>query len=110
MLDKEFKDKWITALRSGNYKQTSGVLYDSCTTGYCCLGVAAKVMGREDKELDMVELLFELPNSEEFPTELLGNAVKTSDGIYKPIVARLVTMNDDGIPFTKIADYIEENL
>ncbi len=34
--------KWIKALRSGEYKQTTGVLNDS--TGFCCLGVGCKVL------------------------------------------------------------------
>jgi len=34
--------RWIDALRSGNYKQTSGCLKND--DGFCCLGVAADVM------------------------------------------------------------------
>lgn len=33
--------RWVDALRSGKYEQTTGVLQDS--KGYCCLGVACKV-------------------------------------------------------------------
>jgi len=33
--------KWVDALRSGEYKQTTGSLHDA--DGYCCLGVACKV-------------------------------------------------------------------
>lgn len=34
--------KWIAALRSGNYNQTTNTLKDEC--GYCCLGVAAEAV------------------------------------------------------------------
>lgn len=34
--------KWINALYSGEYKQTRNVLQDE--HGYCCLGVACKVL------------------------------------------------------------------
>lgn len=45
--DKRSKDyrqfkKWIEALRSGEYSQTKGTLQDH--EGYCCLGVACKVL------------------------------------------------------------------
>lgn len=38
---KQFKT-WIKALRSGKYKQTRGILQDK--NGFCCLGVACKVL------------------------------------------------------------------
>ncbi len=37
--------RWIEALESGEYEQTNGVLFDG--TGYCCLGVLAKIQGYE---------------------------------------------------------------
>lgn len=48
--------KWIKALRSGEYKQTTGVLrrryFDSTTAsegiGYCCLGVVCDIFKPED--------------------------------------------------------------
>lgn len=40
-LNKQLVTEWIHALRSGEYKQTRGVLRDK--TGYCCLGVLADV-------------------------------------------------------------------
>ena|SRR3990167_5094602 len=35
---------WLRALRSGNFEQTEGKLFDG--EGYCCLGVACVVAGR----------------------------------------------------------------
>jgi hypothetical protein len=41
--------KWVDALRSGEYEQTTGVLRkadgDGNVVGYCCLGVACEVSG-----------------------------------------------------------------
>ncbi len=39
-IEKKNIKKWVKALRSGNYQQTTGCLNDS--TGFCCLGVAMK--------------------------------------------------------------------
>jgi hypothetical protein len=39
--------KWIQALRSGEYKQTTGQLNNN--EGFCCLGVACKVLIPQDK-------------------------------------------------------------
>lgn len=41
MLKPEIKTKWINALRSGKYKQTTDCLRDD--TGYCCLGVLTDI-------------------------------------------------------------------
>lgn len=40
----KIKQKWINALRSGKYKQTTGVMYDADTKGFCCLGVLQHVL------------------------------------------------------------------
>lgn len=41
-INREQFSKWIKALKSGRYKQTEGELQNEC--GYCCLGVACKVL------------------------------------------------------------------
>ena len=73
-MNKDFRDKWLKALRSGKYEQTEcylatetydygdandafamGVSLDtSATKGYCCLGVACAVAGVSFS--DMVEI------------------------------------------------------
>lgn len=40
-ITKEDAQKWVNALRSGDYKQTAGAL--NLADGYCCLGVACDV-------------------------------------------------------------------
>ena len=44
MIDPEFKAKWLEALRSGRYRQTSLMLRDK--VGFCCLGVACDISGK----------------------------------------------------------------
>ena len=41
----DLKQKWISALRSGEYKQARLCLFNG--EGYCCLGVLCKIAGRE---------------------------------------------------------------
>lgn len=41
-MNKEAKQKWIDALRSGKYKQGKNCLMDT-NKAYCCLGVLVKV-------------------------------------------------------------------
>ena len=46
-LPKKFKQNWIEALRSGEYKQGRHTLFSKGIENdkYCCLGVAAHVLG-----------------------------------------------------------------
>lgn len=49
-VDREFVKSWLSALRSGGYKQTKHRLQDH--EGYCCLGVACVVL----KQIIPIEL------------------------------------------------------
>ena len=44
-MKKEIADKWIAALRSGEYKQVQAYLHTQA--GYCCLGVLCDVISKE---------------------------------------------------------------
>lgn len=53
-LEKAFRDKWLKALRSGEFEQTTGHLcgYGTEDKGaFCCLGVAQAVAWNMDSEL-----------------------------------------------------------
>lgn len=43
----ENRKKWTAALRSGEFAQGKGQLYEPETDGYCCLGVACELAARE---------------------------------------------------------------
>lgn len=42
-MEPSLKEAWMSALKSGEYKQSHRVLYDG--NGYCCLGVLCVVAG-----------------------------------------------------------------
>lgn len=44
-MKKEIADRWIEALESGEYKQTTGALRNS--KGFCCLGVLCDLAHKE---------------------------------------------------------------
>lgn len=105
-LPKEFKEKWVAALRSGEYKQGEAYLKNNAGQ-YCCLGVACMVayngippnlLGEE-----WIDHSFKL-----VPDILRG------DG-NNDLVNDLSNMNDGGLSipklsFHEIADYIEQHL
>lgn len=93
-------EKWVKALRSGQYKQGRELLKqtdDSNVTTYCCLGVACEIGLTKSKR------------SVDFSNKLVFNsflAVKTQQ--------KFAAMNDgegETSPktFKQIADYIEKN-
>ncbi len=103
-MNKEIKEKWIAALRSGEYEQAKGSLYDG--TGYCCLGVLCRIAGES----------VGAPNRRMYPKEEFALSVGLVDeqGTLPQRGPRgigcLANLNDEGFSFEKIADIIEEQL
>jgi hypothetical protein len=93
-MDAELKQKWVTALRSGEFKQGRGALEEDGT--FCCLGVLCRVTGRPTTHKNGG------PNRDRrpLPLELLNFEQQW----------RLTAMNDAGKTFPEIASYIEANL
>jgi len=117
-MQRELLNNWLEALRSGKYPQTVGVMrgllhedddgtpLDEPKMGYCCLGVLCDVVdpkGWENEESGDHAL--------ESDTEayLRPSALETV-GLTDTVQRELATMNDDGAPFTEIADQIEESV
>jgi hypothetical protein len=116
--------KWITALRSGNYKQTKNVLKDE-KGGFCCLGVLCDVMGYKFGPVQDVEIGPACPvigaDGHEFfslPTEVqelaqiatgTGSFELGSDDEANFEEHDLAQMNDAGSSFEEIADLIESH-
>ena len=100
-LPKVFTEKWLTALRSGEYYQ--GKLYLGKSNRNCCLGVACIVAGIKPDYIESERLIHEdmLYLSQELPKELLAG--------YN-LANRLVNLNDIGSSFLFIADWIENNV
>lgn len=100
---KELK-KWIAALDSGEYKQTRGYLQDE--VGYCCLGVACKVLiPLTRQEFKGLYLSGSLPYSQPFSPEWLGDI---NNDFYNRTGGSLSSLNDSGeYSFADIATLLE---
>ena len=108
----EFKDKWLVALRSGDYKQ--GKDYLRRNDEYCCLGVAAEISGDLRMTTTGNGLIFYVlsPEGGQTDTYYKGpNNELDSKGLDSEytLVGTLIIMNDhDQCTFEQIADYLED--
>jgi len=110
-LPRVFAEKWIEALRSGKYQQGRGQLYSINNDNYCCLGVACEVAGHTKNIIAHGYNVFIdakknriIGNKIVFPK--IPTVLKGSNGL--PQI--LAEMNDSGISFDGIADWIEDNV
>ena len=115
MMNPEIKAKWVAALRSGEYTQTTGALRSEDESGHshCCLGVLCEISKREtgfgvSKNLE--------ENADE---DTLGRTIQKWAGLsfnrgatvsINGIRDLLTEHNDDGRTFLEIADAIEAQL
>jgi hypothetical protein len=94
-MKKEIRDRWVTALRSGEYEQGRHDLRRG--DEFCCLGVLCDVMNIDVPERGQADAY-------DAVTRLLAAAKVGTLG-------KLVSMNDDDrTPFAGIADYIEQHI
>jgi len=136
MMEQKIKEKWIAALRSGNYEQGQGALRRADVTGdkYCCLGVLCEIVLDEGIEYDNSEYpdengpleryLHEPDNSYYYGCNLSEHTIGKNGistelpfwlaeklGVNSDVEADLICLNDrDEEDFKRIANYIEENL
>ena len=118
----EIKQKWLNALRSGEYTQSQERLRSD--DGYCCLGVLCDLYIEENKGYywfgDVDDYLFMSHNSDSYyegtylPFPVMEwSCLKDSNPIvidnYGDRIA-LSDLNDTGFSFDEIADYIEKQL
>lgn len=116
------KDRWVAALRSGDYKQTRETLRDC--DGFCCLGVLCDLYIRETEDAYTLRArAWEVKNVFHVPVVDTGkyyyeNAVlpkpvrewagmETDDGSFDNDQC-LASLNDGGFGFKEIADTIEQ--
>ena len=129
---KEYKDKWLKALRSGKYNQARNRL--KCKTGvyegFCCLGVLMNIYDSNGWEQDVAEVndgnMYhksnkfgdndgyvegELLYGEASQDSELTNDTLSNFGISTDEQCHLIKMNDHRLSnFNEIADWIEEKL
>lgn len=116
---KEIKERWVEALRSGKYPQGGGYLLKDGK--YCCLGVLCELAVEDniiskdiEKSIDLDEItLFgdDLEWRSAFLPKKVANwsCLFETNFNYNGTNKDLVTLNDDGVTFTTIADLIEKN-
>jgi hypothetical protein len=111
-MPKTIKNKWLNALRSGEYDQATGALYDDNidgdgNPGFCCLGVLQHCL-TGGVEFDG-GISGAVP-SDEWLDEF---NIKTNDFqvFYKDDVQTLADLNDcEGLTFKQIANIIEKQV
>jgi len=113
-VNKEIKARWVAALRSGVYAQTTGALHNE--KGYCCLGVLCDIHAHETNT-PWVPDAFSFVYADEL--NVLPTIVRRWAGLLRedPIVTEaegseaLSNMNDiHRKSFAEIADAIEKGL
>lgn len=126
-MDADLKQKWVDALRSGEYIQGQGWLRLSgpSTDQFCCLGVLLNVIDPQGwecrKESPMrpggraftharnsgLSGMLDMDLADDLG---LGEGTENDDFGTQRADETLINMNDSGKPFTQIADWIEESL
>lgn len=104
-ITKRQAQKWANALRSGKYKQTTGVLQDHL--GYCCLGVACDIFipAKEQLRDDNNYLEGGLPRHQVSVPEWLRDI---NTDLERKLGTSFSAANDSyGYSFDEIADIIE---
>jgi hypothetical protein len=104
-MDADFKSKWVAALRGGNYEQGRGRLRTS-TNGYCCWGVLCDLLDPEGWTRIGPDGPYSFRGRQFLPPSDLMETI----GIQCPKHTILSSMNDTGVGFASIADYIEGHL
>jgi hypothetical protein len=114
-MNKEFKKLWIEALRSGEYQQGTSAL--NANGKFCCLGVLCEVFIKQHPgAIDVVERDGKTRYGAScvyLPFEVMQAAqlsVKSPQVEYFGIYRTLAELNDNEMPFSKIADLIGEQL
>lgn len=118
MANPEAKAAWLAALRSGQYRQARGALYDPRIDAYCCLGVACEVYRLttgEGRWTSVAGFFRASEDDEQAYSGTLPPAVREWYGLPEsdPVVAglHLTELNDtEGASFEQLAQLIEANL
>lgn len=104
-LTQELKERWVAALRSGEYKQGKSRL---CRRKrYCCLGVLAEIQG----ELKKGNVYYSQgPDDCGHSGFLADEFERDFHYLSRDTQMYLATKNDKGESFEDLADYIEEEI
>lgn len=108
---KDIAEKWIAALESGEYKQTTGKLRDE--KGFCCLGVLCNLHAQEHPKIAKKQKQIHkyLSYSATLPDAVMKWAgIKSDNGNINDGAICLAEINDSGSSFKHIAKLIKKNI
>lgn len=112
-MNKEIAEKWVAALRSGKYEQAKGTLKSINQGGFCCLGVLCDITALGRWEMDSEGHGLQYNTGDSFESAILPvlvmNYVEMNNAAGEVGDTALTEMNDTGMKFPEIADYIERN-
>jgi hypothetical protein len=108
-MKKKLKQRWVAALRSGEYHQAKEYLHVP-SVGYCCLGVLCDIVD-DTKWVDKDRTAYTFDNNtytySRYPTQNWLDNV----GLPDKQADYLTILNDkENQTFSQIADWIETNL
>lgn len=115
----KIKRQWLAALRSGDYRKTTGVLkrfFKTVQPRYCCLGVLCETV---KNDIPRAGVLIKLKDNDCYGVAhgrgqsvkaMLDDEMKGHTGVTQEQQMKLATMNDNGMSFDRIANYIEKHL
>lgn len=112
-MNPEIKERWVAALRSGDYKQSAGHLHRN--NSFCCLGVLCDLAARDGIVRAEGESYVAVNNEDDDACSFLPVVVQEWAGLdsCNPSVKerQLATYNDSlAYDFKRIADLIEGSL
>lgn len=112
IMKREDAERWLTALRSGKYKQTRHKLHDEKTGGFCCLGLEQYCNWGGYVETDSSGTINGLPSQEYLldTGKMYYNAFGEEDNAPDLGGRAASFMNDDDVSFRALAGYIEKHL
>ena len=102
------QERWMVALESGDYQQGTGYL--EANGEFCCLGVAANLflwdlrLANYGNEYQYGDSVADAPKELVELLKLRSSIGKNKEGSFS-----LTSMNDDEVPFNKIAATIRAN-
>lgn len=125
----ELQQRWASALRSGNYTQTTGTMkriHSDNSSSYCCLGVLCEITGYtfepKFEYLTTLRVAGErhyhnnpnYPNYPNYPssdsdvTGFPSDKMLTGWEFNKTAADKLASLNDSGATFEEIAKIVED--
>jgi len=116
-MKEDIAKKWVSALRSGDYKQNTGNLGRKDSFGndqFCCLGVLCELMGKDSdklrREIHGGKYQYNGYGGKLPDAARNWSGIKTGGGevSYNDKTTTLALLNDNGKTFEEIADIIEK--